>query len=101
MPSGELLVSFQPTKPPQLLVLLPNMLPSKAQPVMVKVPPVLKATKPPWVPSPLTLLLMVTLLRQLVIVLLPWALATKPAANFFEVLIVPATRRLLISAPWT
>ena len=49
------------------------------------------ATNPPWVPSPSTLLWMVTLLRQSVMLALPFCSAMKPAAYLLLVWMVPPT----------
>ena len=65
---------LQPTKPPhESVAVVPvlNSLPLNRQPLMVRVLP-WAATNPPWVPSPMTLLLMVTLLTQLVMLAMPF-----------------------------
>ena len=94
-------VTGQPMKPPQLLVLaVVAKEPSNTQPsiMMVLPPPAILATIPPWVPSPLTLLLMLTELRQPVMFNVPDDLPTMPPANLALVAMVPSTWRFLITA---
>ena len=78
-----LLYTGHPTNPPQLVVpLVVAKEPSNTQPLMVMLllAPLSVATNPPWVPSPLLLLLMLTELRQLVMVSAPCDSPTKPEA---------------------
>ena len=74
--------------------------PSKTQPSMVMALsfPLSVLTRPPWVPSPWTLLLMATELRQPVRVSEPCDSPTMPAANCALVVMVPATVRFLMTA---
>ena len=94
----------QATKPAQLPVaslpvFLLSSLPLNTQPVMVP-EPVTTATMPPWVPSPAVELLMVTLLRQSVMVAVPCTMPTSPAAYLPSVLMVPvAVQPLTVSVP--
>ena len=60
--------------------------------------PLSSPTRPPWVPSPLLLLLMLTELRQLVSLSEPCDSDTKPPAYFALVVMVPATERFLMTA---
>ena len=91
--------------PAQRVLLLPVIEPSNTQPLMVRLPPFVAATKPPRAASSPKLVVSVTLLTQPLMVVLPKLTPTMPASSLPSALppplMVPAVRRFLMMAPLT